>query len=179
MLSRPLSPARSGLWIPRMGCSSGRFCGLLLALPEVLASVERDHLSCDRGRLPQITYRGAEFSKVRTPAERERRSFLTEAFHVLVLVGQGRTGADGIDPDSRRKRLGHGDGGCPQCRFRQGVAKEAGRRSPDTLIDHVDDQALRVGRKQPSEASGNQGRGLYVQGEMPVPNLVGEISQRI
>src|SRR5690606_41978366 len=108
MLSRPLSPARSRLWIPRMGCSSGRFCGLLLALPEVLASVERDHLSCDRGRLPQIAYRGAEFSKVRTPAERKRRDFLPEAFIALLLVGLVRARADGVEPDSRCQCLGQG-----------------------------------------------------------------------
>src|SRR5665213_2854823 len=95
---------------------------------QVLAAIDGDHLTGDRGGVNQIAQGLGDLSGISAVAERDAGGFDGEILRRLVDGGQGGSWADGVHPDARRQSLGEGLGGRPKSGLAQGVAEEAGRQ---------------------------------------------------
>ena len=137
----------------------------------MLTAVERDHLPGDRRRFDEIADRPAELGERRPAAERHGCALSGEIGVGLADALQHRPGADGVDPDARRKRLRQDTRRVVEARFAHLVGEIVRRRLQDALVDDVDDVALNATRQRLGEGLGEEDRRRGVDRHLAMPEF--------
>ena len=141
----------------------------------MLPAIECDHLTGHRRQAENGNGCASDLGRAGATTERDGGRLPSKLSFGLPGVRKGRSRADGVDPDARRKRQGHGLGQRPQAGFGDSIRHEMRRQRPDALIDHVDDGALGRGRKGPRERLGQNEGCAQVRFHMRIPGIAGRI----
>src|SRR5690606_3423715 len=112
------------VWARRACVRSLRSVCRIRRLPgKMLSAIEADHLSRNRTRLQEPSYRGPEFRKSGRALQANGFGLAAVSGLALAVIGKGRARPDAVDPNARGERLRHRLRRGPERRFRQGVGE--------------------------------------------------------
>src|SRR5262249_26368491 len=146
---------------------------------EMLAAIERDHLSGDRRRIEQEAHGAASLLDRSATAKRCRPTFALEVGLAGSAVRQHGAWADGVDADAGGQGLGQRLRCRPQRRLGDGVGEEIGGEPPDALVDHVDHASRVILGQGAREGLGEKNRRAQIDVKLDLPTRPVEGLDRI